>query len=93
MIPVSGEVQKLSGGFSILVPVCMRCGLLDEEEFFYGDVTQSGMPVGFLQSVGTRSVLGVLLSCLSVPDVVRMMGRWSSDSFLKYRRSVEVIAP
>ncbi|KAF5381299.1 hypothetical protein D9615_008401 [Tricholomella constricta] len=27
------------------------------------------------------------------PDVVRMMGRWSSDSFLRYWRSLEIIAP
>jgi hypothetical protein len=27
------------------------------------------------------------------PDVVRMMGRWSSDSFLKYWRSLDRVAP
>ncbi|KAF5372038.1 hypothetical protein D9615_008037 [Tricholomella constricta] len=27
------------------------------------------------------------------PDIVRMMGRWSSDSFLRYWRSLELIAP
>lgn len=27
------------------------------------------------------------------PDVVKVMGRWSSDSFLKYWRSIEDIAP
>jgi hypothetical protein len=27
------------------------------------------------------------------PDVVKMMGRWSSDAFLTYWRSLELIAP
>ncbi|RDB24633.1 hypothetical protein Hypma_008189 [Hypsizygus marmoreus] len=27
------------------------------------------------------------------PDIVKLMGRWSSDSFLRYWRSLEIIAP
>ncbi|KAF5387985.1 hypothetical protein D9615_000528 [Tricholomella constricta] len=33
------------------------------------------------------------LLCGVPPDVVKAMGRWSSDSFLRYWRSLEIIAP
>ncbi|KIM34678.1 hypothetical protein M413DRAFT_35402, partial [Hebeloma cylindrosporum] len=34
-----------------------------------------------------------LLTTGTAPDVVKTMGRWSSDSFLRYWRDLEVIAP
>ena len=34
-----------------------------------------------------------LLICGVHPDVVKMMGRWSSDAFLSYWRSLEIVAP
>jgi integrase len=34
-----------------------------------------------------------LLLCKGPPDIVKMMGRWSSDAFQKYWRQIEILAP
>lgn len=51
---------------------------------------------GFLISTGHSFRIGgttELLLASVAPDVVELMGRWSSDAFLCYWRSLELIAP
>lgn len=51
---------------------------------------------GFPKSTGHSFRIGGTTELLVAgvpPDVVRMMGRWSSDAFLRYWRSLDMIAP
>jgi hypothetical protein len=53
-------------------------------------------PLGFPRATGHCFRIGgttqLLLAGVS-PDVVKVTGRWSSDSFLRYWRSLDIIAP
>ena len=62
---------------------------------FLPAATRCGTPWASLQSPATASESVELLSCLSEespPDIVKSLGRWTSDSLLRYWRSLEDIA-
>jgi hypothetical protein len=54
------------------------------------------VPLGFPRATGHCFRIGgtthLLLAGVS-PDIVRVAGRWSSDSFLRYWRSLDIIVP
>ncbi|KAF5376126.1 hypothetical protein D9615_007677 [Tricholomella constricta] len=55
-------------------------------------LAEKGFPLISGHSFRIGGTTHLLLSGVP-PDIVRIMGRWSSDSFLRYWRSLDVIAP
>jgi hypothetical protein len=53
---------------------------------------QNGLPAMTGHSFRIGGTTELLVAGMP-PDVVKMMGRWSSDEFLSYWRSLERIAP
>lgn len=63
---------------------------------FLAHCNEVWMCYGFPISTGHSFRIGgttKLLLANVAPDVVKLMGRWSSDAFLRYWRSLELIAP
>jgi hypothetical protein len=82
-LPIFSYVTASGIRFLTRAKLLMRCNQVWLHE---------GLPLSSGHSFRIGGTTELLISRVP-PDIVKMMGRWSSDSFLQYWHSLEIIAP